>query len=340
MPNTLKIGISGLGVLHTDELIPDIETKFQMVRDSGAFDYIDRVPQEAELSRFLAARDKYGVPISSGGYFYMLGRDEGLIEKNLRIARQCGSDVHNVQIFTHDATGRLLSDDDIAGAFVRVSDLADEQGLVACFENHVNMWSEHPGRVEKVADLVERRGGRRFSMTMDHSHVVMKIDNPEEQKIQDLTQDVDSGAVILDPRVPGNVAKKWIDSDYVVLAHARPAVPNNPPNIWGRHPDGRTGRGIQYPWLKPEAGQWHSDWDESLLDPWKRTVVDLLHHHATSPTSRLRYVTLEMIPPPDYGAGAKYSIFDNNVACARWIRKVWNEASSSDPSLIRERPSS
>jgi hypothetical protein len=30
-----------------------------------------------------------------------------------------------------------------------------------------------------------------------------------------------------------------------------------------------------------------------------------------------------MIPPPDYGAGAKYSIFDNNVACARWIREAW-----------------
>jgi hypothetical protein len=34
---------------------------------------------------------------------------------------------------------------------------------------------------------------------------------------------------------------------------------------------------------------------------------------------------MEMIPMVDYGAGAKYSIFDNNVACAEWIRAEWKK---------------
>jgi hypothetical protein len=28
----------------------------------------------------------------------------------------------------------------------------------------------------------------------------------------------------------------------------------------------------------------------------------------------------------DYGAGHTYSIFDNNVACARWLRDQWRQA--------------
>ena len=324
----LKIGVSGLGVLHTDETVPDADTKFRMVSESGVFDYIERVPQPEEVVGFLKARDKYGIPIASGGYFYMLGRDEELLKSNLKIAQQCGSDVHNIQVFTADAAGRQLSDDDVADAFVRFSDLAESRGLLACFENHINMWSEHPGRVENVARKVEQRG-RQFSMTMDHSHVVMKIDNPAEQQIQNLAKDVASGAVILDPRSPGNVAKGWIEANRVVIAHARPAIPNNPPNVWAKHPDGSIGRGVQYPWIRPEPGQWHSDWSEDALEPWKQTVRDLLHHHATSPDSRLRYLTLEMIPPPDYGAGAKYSIFENNVVCAQWIRSVWSDVKNA-----------
>ena len=28
----------------------------------------------------------------------------------------------------------------------------------------------------------------------------------------------------------------------------------------------------------------------------------------------------------DYGAGHKYSTFDHNVACARWLREEWVQA--------------
>jgi hypothetical protein len=59
----LKIGVSGLGVLHTDESIPDVETKFRMIRECEAFDYIDRTLPKADLDKHLEASAKYGVPI-------------------------------------------------------------------------------------------------------------------------------------------------------------------------------------------------------------------------------------------------------------------------------------
>ncbi|MBD9596881.1 TIM barrel protein [Ensifer sp. ENS05] len=324
MRRELKIGVSGLGVLHTDKHVPSIDDKFLMVKESGAFDYLERTPTRNELDAFLKASQKHGVPISSGGFFYMVGRDEALLSDNLKIAKECGSQAHNVQIFTNDANGRPLSNEEIADVFLRTSEEGDRVGVKVCFENHINMWSEHPGRVMEVAQLVERRGVQ-YSMTMDHSHVIFKIDNQPELEVQDLKRDVDEGKVVLDPFKHGAVTQKWIEANIIVIAHLRPVVPNNPINIWSKHPDGSYGRGVQYPWLRPSLGEWHSEWDGERLNPWKKVVRDLLTHHATSTTSRLSYVTLEMIPPPDYGAGAKYSIFDHNVACARWVRSAWDE---------------
>ena len=48
--------------------------------------------------------------------------------------------------------------------------------------------------------------------------------------------------------------------------------------------------------------------------------------HATDPKSPLRTISTEFIPWPDYGGGAKYSIFENSVACAQWIRDEWAKA--------------
>ena len=42
---------------------------------------------------------------------------------------------------------------------------------------------------------------------------------------------------------------------------------------------------------------------------------------AGSPT-----LSTEFIPYPDYGGGAKYSIFEHSVACATWIREEWTKA--------------
>ena len=54
----------------------------------------------------------------------------------------------------------------------------------------------------------------------------------------------------------------------------------------------------------------------------------LFAHHASDPNSRLGQVTVEMIPGIDYGAGARYSIFDHSVAVARWLRSAWENAAA------------
>lgn len=90
-------------------------------------------------------------------------------------------------------------------------------------------------------------------------------------------------------------------------------------------PDGRPGRGIQYPFVQPSPGQWHSEWRESLLEPWKEVMRKLMRYHAVNPSSSLATISTEFIPFADYGGGAKYSLFEHNVACAEWLRKTWAE---------------
>ena len=93
------------------------------------------------------------------------------------------------------------------------------------------------GRVEQVAALVRQRGlpfRLPFHMTLDHSHVIFKMDNPKEQQVQDMKADIDAGLLVLDPARPGNIARRWIDANFVCLAHARAAIPANPVNSWAR----------------------------------------------------------------------------------------------------------
>ncbi len=322
MTKQLLIGIAGGGVLHTDANVPDVDMVFRMVKDSGAFDYIERSPPTGQLDAYQRASQAHGVPLLAGGFFYTLDRDEPLLEWHLRIGRELGMQVQNVQVPIRDAGGQRVSDERIADFYLWAAELGDKLGVTPCFEVHVNMWSERFARVAAVAELVERRGVP-FNMTLDHSHVIFKMDNPKELTIEDTQQDVDAGLVILDPFTPGNLCEKWISSNWVRHAHARPAVPANPVNVWAKHPDGRLGRGIQYPFVQPEPGEWHSAWDEAALEPWKQVVRMLFAHHARDERSRLGQVTVEMIPGIDYGAGARYSIFDHSVACARWLRSTW-----------------
>ena len=60
-----------------------------------------------------------------------------------------------------------------------------------------------------------------------------------------------------------------------------------------------------------------------LFRSWKQVVRNLLTHHVSDAKSPLQFISCEFIPPPDYGGGAKYSIFEQNIACATWIRETW-----------------
>ena len=327
-PPSLLFGITGTGVLHLPGDNPDVDTRFAMVRDAGVFDYYDRTPPTGELDAYRRASEKYGLPLLAGGFFYTVGRDEPLLEWHLRVAAESGTRVQNVQLMTLHASGRPVTDEEVAAAYLQACETGDRLGVAVCLEVHVNMWSEHFGRVQEVANLVARHGGR-FRLTLDASHVIFKIDNPVEQEVHGLRSDVEAGRVVLDPFSPESVSGAWIRAGFVAHAHARPAVPANPRNLWGRHPDGQIGRGIQYPFRRPAPGQWHSPWHEELLEPWKEVMRQLLAHHAGDPKSPLQMISTEIIPFADYGAGARYSLFDDSVALVSWLRAEWAAAQAT-----------
>jgi hypothetical protein len=328
MARDLLIGISGGGVLHTDAHVPDTDTIFRMVKEAGVFDYVERSPPPLQLNEFRAAADRHGVPLLAGSYYYVLGRDEPLLEWHLRIGRNFGARAQNVQITVRDADGIRVTDERLAETYLRFAELGEKLGVTPCFEVHVNMWSERFTRVARVAELVEAKGAK-FNITLDHSHVIFKIGNLHERHVEDNGADIDAGLLELDPAKPGNVCDLWIGRNWVRHAHARPAVPDNPVNLWARHPDGSFGRGIQYPFVQPAPGEYLAPWDGARLEPWKEVLRRLMRHHATDPASRLEQITVEMIPGIDYGAGHRYSIFDHSVAVAGWLRRTWNDIKPS-----------
>ena len=339
MKDKLLFGITESGIMHTDE-DPNIslENKFQMVKSSGVYDYLDKTPLKEDINRYLRYSEKYDLPILAGGWYYVLGRDDELLMDNLRIGAQLGSIVHNTQIIMDHADGTLVTNDQVAEIYLKAYELGESVGCLPTFEVHVNMWSEDFRRIEIVAEQVKRRGVP-FRMTLDHSHVIFKIDNPREQKVFGIHESIEKGDLVLDPFQKDHICGKWIHRGFVRHCHARASVPNHPRNVWQHHPSleelpslhpkDTVGRGIQYPFIKPITGEWHSDWDESKLEPWKEVLRQLMHHHASHSESTLRTISTEFIPHPDYGGGAKYSIFENSCACARWLRETWKDISNS-----------
>src|SRR5262249_3491600 len=143
MENDILIGVQESGVSHVvpDEF--DIDTRFRMVKEAGVFDYYDKTPAQPDGPAYRKASEKYGVPILAGGWYYMLGRDEPLLEWHLRMAPEYGTRTHNVQIFATHQTGRPVTDDEVADLYIRMAALGDALDVAPCFEVHVNMWSEH-----------------------------------------------------------------------------------------------------------------------------------------------------------------------------------------------------
>lgn len=325
MANELQFGIQTNGVKHRHaDPMPDIDTRFRMVKEAKVFDYVDKTPAPHEVKEFLAARDKYDLPVRAGGWYYTLGRDERLFEQNLAVARELGSVVHNTQIMTQHAEGRPVTDDEVVTAYQQFFELGNRYGVTPCFEVHVNMWSEDFRRVAKVGRRVEAKG-LPFHITLDHSHVIFKIDNPQEQEIGDIRADVQSGALVLDPFTPGNICDGWIEAGWVHHFHARAAIPNNPKNLDAEDDQGRPGRGIQYPFAKPKRGQYHAKWDEAALEPWKEVVRHAMQFHATDRNAALGQISTEFIPNFDYGEGCKYSLFEQAIACTEWMRDTWKK---------------
>jgi len=326
MSKTLLFGIQTNGIRHTEaDGMPDIDSRFAMVREAGVFDYVDKTPDPHEIEEFRAASEKYGLPVLGSGWFYRLGQDEDLLARNMEVAASLGSRVHNVQILAHGVDGSLVSDGEVIDFYERALNLGVKAGVVPCLEVHVNMWSEDFRRVTPVGLLAEARG-LPFRMTLDHSHVIFKMDNPREQEVLDIRGDVEAGRLVLDPFADGDVCSDWIGRNWIGHCHARAAIPNNPLNLDARDDDGKPGRGIQYPFLEPAPGTYHAPWNEAALEPWKEVVRQLLAHHAGDDESPLGQISTEFIPNLDYGQGCRYSLFEQAVGCVEWMRGEWARA--------------
>ena len=186
--------------------MPQIDKRFSMVKDASIFDYVDKTPEIEEIDLFLKASKKYKIPIKAGGWFYTIGEHKKLLKQNLKTAQSLGSKIHNTQIQSLNSDGNLVSNMEVRDAYLEAYDIGLKLGVTPCFEVHVNMWSEDFLRVVEVGNLVEDKGVE-FNITLDHSHVVFKINNPKEQKIYNTDKQILSGKLILDPFIKGNIVE-------------------------------------------------------------------------------------------------------------------------------------
>lgn len=334
MSSELLVGVAYAGI-HTPKCQENLSIfdRFKIASSLDCFDYIEATPDLVDVGEMLDCSKEFGLPVLAGSCNYKMGRDEQKLKQNLRIASELGSMRHNTQLFMDHQDGHLLSNQEVVKFYLMAYEWGEMYACMPCFEVHVNMWSEGFHRIHEVADLVEREGVP-FSMTLDHSHVVFKAgDNQVEQKVFGVDEKIARGEINIDPLATDNLMHQWIDRGLVAHAHARAVAINNPKNIWASHPGLDTflssqhppylqGRGIQYPFIEPDVGQWHSQWrDEDLLG-WKSVMGYLLDWHEQHQcTSELALITCEYIPFTDYGAGAGYSLIENNAACADWLRE-------------------
>lgn len=326
----LLIGCSGRGVRASSPSAPvtmdehPIDTQFEMVKGAGVFDYFARLPSRGNLDQYLAAMRKHDLRVEQPTWYYMLGRDEALLRDNLLICSELGVRHHNIMTFTHHCDGHAISNQEVVDHYLECYDVGMSRGVEPSFELHVNMWTEQFKRVAEVADAVQAHGIP-FNFTMDYSHATFKIGNPAELEISGVREEVDDGRIVLDPFEKGSLCEQWLAKGIVRLVQFRPAGPNQPRNAWAKSEDGSATRGIQYPLTRPAPGEWHSPWHAYLLEPSKEALRKALAHHL-NPASRLRCVTTEMIDMPDYGMGAKYDLFEQNVEAAKFVRKTWQRA--------------
>jgi hypothetical protein len=326
-----SIGCNGRGIRHVDPV--PLEEQFRMLRDSGVFDHFDRMPQPGEEAEYLRLAHKYGMPIRTGLWSYTAGRDEDRLEHNLRLCKEAGGEFHNIMLYTRNAQGAVVSDQEIVAFYSHAWNLGQKIGIEIGMEVHIYMWSEDLRRVTPVAKQV-RAAGLPFNFVLDHSHALLKLDNPEEQDVVGLRAEVESGRFVIDPYEPGNVLDEWIGQNMVHWLQIRPVSPDGPRNVWEVKEGGHYGRACQYPFKRPQPGEWHSPWVAWRVEPCKEVVRRMLRHHYSTPGSPLRYITTDMIDMPDYGGGARYSLFEQNVAIAHWFRQtaaqIQQEVSASE----------
>lgn len=325
---TWPIGINIDGVLDHDGLPwPSPAERFARVAASGAFNYIEKnFNPDEDVGPYPELAAQHGLPLRVMGGIYLAGQDEARIADEIMLAGRLGARVFNMQLFARHADGHALSDQEVASQFLFALDHGTAHGCLPSFEVHIDMWSEDFRRIERVAAILARQHVT-LRITLDHSHLLFKIDSPQELAASGIADDVAAGRLTLRPDAESEpVYAMWLREGWVAHAHARSVQVAGQPNPWMARGDGRPGRGVQYPLAQPPEGGYHQHWEEAALRPWKLAVQHMLAFKARNPACPLAQVSCEFIPFADYGGGARYSIFDQNLACAQWLREAWQAA--------------
>lgn len=312
--NPLQIGINLDGVLiHDGFATPETPTRLAWIKNSGAFDYIEKNMNPAEdFTPYFEWVEQYGVPIRVFGGIFCAGLDEERMRWGLRTGgKRLGAELFNMQLFARHADGHALSDREVADFFLDAMEVGTASGCLPSMEVHVDMWSERFHRIEAVANMLAQSNVD-MRITLDHSHLIFKTDNAAEMAI--------SGIAAGEAR---NLYTQWLQAGWVVHAHTRSVATGLPGNPLRERSKGVPGRAIQYPFINPGANNFHSEWNEERLQDWKTAVLEMLAHMKKDPQRAPQRISCEFIPFPDYGGGARYSIWDNNLACAAWLRTEW-----------------
>jgi hypothetical protein len=215
---TLPIGINLDGVLVHDGLGA---TRMAWVQQSGAFDYIEKNMDPSEdFQPYLDGVQRYGVPIGVFGGIFCAGQDEHRMRWGLRTAGQLGARIFNMQLFARHADARPITDREVADFFLEALEHGQQSHCQPSLEVHVDMWSERFHRVEAVANLLAQSHVQ-LALTLDHSHLVFKIDNPHELALSDVDAGTDGGRSYLAPRQPHTFYTQWLQQGWVVHAHTR-----------------------------------------------------------------------------------------------------------------------
>ena len=255
------------------------------------------------------------------GGIFCLGPD--LLHEFTRLNTQAGAlncKVFNCQIFSRDISGADVTLEQLGQFYLQALEVGDKNNCPPSLEVHIDMWTERFGRVQELGEWLEQRGAK-LHLTLDHSHLLFKLGNPEELTNSGLGAEPDLGWSLLHPDSPDNFYARWLDRGWIAHAHARSVQCHGVPNPLMTRGD-KPGRGVQYPFIQPPATTYHQAWAESELTPWKQAVNNLWQWKTAHPNSSFNQISCEFIPFPDYGGGVRYSIFEQNVACAKWLREL------------------
>ena len=130
MATELLFGIQTNDIRHAKANgMLDIDTTFQMVKEAGVHDYVDKTPDPHEIEEFEAASRKFGLPVRAGGWLYTLGHDEPLFEKNIKTAKRLGSLLHNTQILTHHADEHPVTNMEVVETYLHFCEIGGKHGV-------------------------------------------------------------------------------------------------------------------------------------------------------------------------------------------------------------------